>query len=247
MSDEQPPRSGWVPEAWTPEPEAPEPPHATTPAHDGQPSFGTSPTYGAQPGYGTPSTYGAQPGYGPPSTYGAQPGHETPATFGSQPGYGAPPFYGTPQAYGAQPGYGAFPGRGAYAQPNLGLPASERESDKSFVATWLLAWLLGWLGIDRFYLGRTGTAVLKLVTLGGCGVWALIDLILVLAGVTKDEYGRTLSGYHQHKKLAWIVTGSVFALELLARAVVGAVPSDGVAAPAVVVVPWSAVQPAQGF
>jgi hypothetical protein len=33
----------------------------------------------------------------------------------------------------------------------------------------------GTLGIDRFMLGDTGLAVLKLITSGGCGIWAIID------------------------------------------------------------------------
>ncbi|WP_448630865.1 TM2 domain-containing protein [Cellulomonas soli] len=85
-------------------------------------------------------------------------------------------------------------------------PYAAQESSKSFVATWLLAYFLGWLGVDRFYLGKVGTGILKLITLGGFGIWALIDLILVLAGVQKDKDGRPLQGYDQHKKTAWIVT-----------------------------------------
>ncbi len=83
---------------------------------------------------------------------------------------------------------------------------------KSFVTTWLLAWLLGTLGIDRFYLGKTGSAIAKLLTLGGCGVWALIDLIIVLTGNTRDAGGQPLEGYDQNKKTAWIVTGVVWGL-----------------------------------
>ncbi|MGO4493354.1 TM2 domain-containing protein, partial [Arthrobacter sp. 2YAF22_2] len=53
-----------------------------------------------------------------------------------------------------------------------------QQGQKSFLTTWLLALLLGALGADRFYLGKVGTGILKLVTLGGFGIWALIDIIL---------------------------------------------------------------------
>lgn len=83
---------------------------------------------------------------------------------------------------------------------------------KSFVATWLFAWLLGYLAIDRFYLGKIGTGILKLITFGGFGLWYLIDLILVLAGGQHDKQGRELAGYQRSKVIAWIVTLVVFAL-----------------------------------
>lgn len=79
-------------------------------------------------------------------------------------------------------------------------------NQKSFLITWLLAYFLGVLGIDRFYLGKIGTGILKLVTFGGLGIWALIDLIMVLIGSTRDKDGQPLEGYDQHKKIAWIVT-----------------------------------------
>ncbi|MFS0853159.1 Ltp family lipoprotein [Microbacterium sp. 179-I 3D4 NHS] len=79
--------------------------------------------------------------------------------------------------------------------------------EKSFLVTWLLALLLGVLGVDRFYLGKVGTGILKLVTFGGVGVWALIDLILVLTNSTRDAKGLALAGHAQHQKIAWIVTG----------------------------------------
>ncbi|HLS33896.1 MAG TPA: TM2 domain-containing protein, partial [Brevibacterium sp.] len=79
-------------------------------------------------------------------------------------------------------------------------------NQKSFLVTWLLAYFVGVLGIDRFYLGKIGTGILKLITFGGLGIWALIDLIMVLVGATRDKEGRPLAGYDQHKMLAWIVT-----------------------------------------
>ena len=77
---------------------------------------------------------------------------------------------------------------------------------KSFVATWLLSLFLGPLGIDRFYLGKIGTGVLKLVTVGGCGLWSLVDLVVVLVGGQRDSSGLPLDGYQRHKATAWIVT-----------------------------------------
>ena len=77
---------------------------------------------------------------------------------------------------------------------------------KSFVVTWILAFLLGTFGIDRFYLGKIGTGILKLITLGGFGLWTLIDLIITLVGAQRDKAGRPLEGYDQYKVLAWIVT-----------------------------------------
>jgi len=50
---------------------------------------------------------------------------------------------------------------------------------KSFTTALLLSFFLGGLGVDRFYLGYTGLGVAKLLTLGGFGVWALIDFIMI--------------------------------------------------------------------
>jgi len=65
-------------------------------------------------------------------------------------------------------------------------------SDKDWLTTLLISFFVGILGIDRFYLGYTGLGILKLVTLGGCGIWALIDLILIVMGKMTDAQGRPL-------------------------------------------------------
>jgi hypothetical protein len=66
-------------------------------------------------------------------------------------------------------------------------------SDKSYTTALILSILLGTLGIDRFYLGYTGIGVAKLLTLGGCGIWALVDLILIAMRNVPDSDGRPLS------------------------------------------------------
>lgn len=57
--------------------------------------------------------------------------------------------------------------------------AEVTKKDKNWIAALLLSILVGSLGIDRFYMGYVGLGILKLITLGGLGIWWLIDLILV--------------------------------------------------------------------
>ncbi len=63
---------------------------------------------------------------------------------------------------------------------------------RDFVTAVLLSFFLGSFGVDRFYLGYTGLGVVKLLTFGGCGVWALIDFILIVTGNLKDADGNEL-------------------------------------------------------
>lgn len=93
---------------------------------------------------------------------------------------------------------------------------------KSFIATWLLSWLLGGLGIDRFYLGKVGTGLLKLVTFGGLGIWYLIDLIMVLVGATRDKQGQPLDGTRPAHVVAWAVTGFFVVVGAISGTVIGA-------------------------
>jgi TM2 domain-containing membrane protein YozV len=68
-------------------------------------------------------------------------------------------------------------------------------SEKSRLAVTLLAWFLGQLGIHRFYLEKYGTAILMLFTLGGLGIWALIDFIIAVTGNMKDKEGKLITNW----------------------------------------------------
>ncbi|GAB2617401.1 hypothetical protein Aab01nite_30690 [Paractinoplanes abujensis] len=64
---------------------------------------------------------------------------------------------------------------------------------KSWVVALLLSFFLGVIGAHRFYVGKIGTGLLMLVTLGGFGVWALIDFIMIIIGKFSDKQGLALA------------------------------------------------------
>jgi hypothetical protein len=65
-------------------------------------------------------------------------------------------------------------------------------SDKEYIIALLFSIFLGYLGIDRFYMGQVGMGIGKLLTGGGCGVWWLIDIILIATRSSNDAAGRPL-------------------------------------------------------
>lgn len=66
-------------------------------------------------------------------------------------------------------------------------------SQRDYVTMLLISFFLGGIGIDRFMLGQTGLGIAKLLTLGGCGVWSLIDFILIAMRKVTDSEGLPLA------------------------------------------------------
>ncbi len=66
-------------------------------------------------------------------------------------------------------------------------------SDKLLLPAVLLCFFLGTFGAHRFYVGKTGTAILMIVTVGGFGIWTLIDFIMLLVSKFTDKDGRLLT------------------------------------------------------
>ena len=67
------------------------------------------------------------------------------------------------------------------------------QSDKNWLATLLLCLFLGGIGVHRFYVGKVGTGILQLITLGGCGIWTLIDLIMIITESFTDKDGNKIT------------------------------------------------------
>ncbi len=112
----------------------------------------------------------------------------------TQPYY--PPPTGSHQQYVPPPPPGMVPPGTGYANPAApygfdpitGVPLS----DKSKIAAGVLQLFLGNLGIGRFYTGHVGIGVAQLLTCGGCGIWSLIDGIIILVSGGTDAQGRKL-------------------------------------------------------
>lgn len=73
---------------------------------------------------------------------------------------------------------------------NRPTPAAVYGSSKDWLVTLLLCFFVGCLGIHRFYVGKTGTGIVQLLTAGGCGIWALIDFIVIIMGNFTDAEGK---------------------------------------------------------
>lgn len=73
---------------------------------------------------------------------------------------------------------------------------------RHFLAVFFLSFMWGMFGVDRFYLGKWGTGILKLITFGGFGLWTLIDFVLIMKGSMKDKQGQPMAQFGEYKKFA---------------------------------------------
>ena len=73
------------------------------------------------------------------------------------------------------------------------LNSSTTTSTTDWLTLFLLTFFVGVLGVHRFYVGKIGTGFLMLLTLGGLGVWFLVDLILVVTGQFTNKDGQKIT------------------------------------------------------
>ena len=78
-----------------------------------------------------------------------------------------------------------FPGGYAVGYPG--------RSEKRILVAFLLCFFVGVFGVHRFYAGKVGTGILQLLTLGGLGVWVLVDLIVLVTGNFRDGDGEKIT------------------------------------------------------
>jgi len=95
--------------------------------------------------------------------------------------------------------YNTSEGQGINNQGSINISVNSNDknvSSKSRTIALVLCISLGVIGVHRFYVGKIGTGVLQFLTLGGFGIWVLIDFIAILAGAFTDNQGKLIKNWN---------------------------------------------------
>jgi len=106
-------------------------------------------------------------------------------------------------------------------------------SPKSRLVTTLLAWFLGMFGAHRFYLGKIGTAIAMLITLGGLGIWYLVDFIMAVTGTMTDTEGKLIRNWNpsgSEQKTALPMTAGILSIVAGALGLISGISTVALAA-----------------
>ena len=66
-------------------------------------------------------------------------------------------------------------------------------TEKKILPAFLLCFFLGVFGVHRFYVGKIGTGILQIITLGGLGIWSFIDFVMIIVGAFTDKEGNKIT------------------------------------------------------
>ena len=87
-------------------------------------------------------------------------------------------------------------------QSELEIHTRKVPRQRHFLILFFFSFFWGVFGADRFYMGLIGSGILKLLTVGGLGLWVLTDMIVIMTGTFKDREGRTTLQFDEYKKFA---------------------------------------------